>query len=110
MSAADDKFKRVRYLRALEKFAKSAINGLKRDDFDETAFADRVAKNALIIAKIEPVYLDQPYTKALENFINLLIANTPREELLRSANALDKLKNSKNYKKEKHKNKFKDEH
>ena len=104
MSAADDKFKRVRYLRALEKFAKSAINGLKRDDFDEAAFADRVAKNAQIIAKIEPVYLDQPYTKALENFINSLIANTPREELLRSANALDKLKNSKNYKKEKHKN------
>ncbi|MBN7288432.1 MULTISPECIES: hypothetical protein [Campylobacter] len=106
MSAADDKFKRVRYLRALEKFAKSAINGLKRDDFDEAAFADRVAKNAQIIAKIEPVYLDQPYTKALENFINSLIANTPREELLRSANALDKLKNSKNYKKEKHKNKW----
>ncbi|WP_169780055.1 hypothetical protein [Campylobacter curvus] len=106
MSTADDKFKRVRYLRALEKFAKSAINGLKRDDFDEAAFADRVAKNALIIAKIEPVYLDQPYTKALENFINSLIANTPREELLRSANALDKLKNSKNYKKEKHKNKW----
>ena len=106
MSAADDKFKRVRYLRALEKFAKSAINGLKRDDFDEAAFADRVAKKAQIIAKIEPVYLDQPYTKALENFINSLIANTPREELLRSANALDKLKNSKNYKKEKHKNKW----
>ncbi|MCD8213596.1 MAG: hypothetical protein LUC34_06065 [Campylobacter sp.] len=110
MSAADDKFKRVRYLRMLEKVAKSAINGLKRDDFEQEAFAQRTAKNIELLSKIEPVYLDQPYAKALENFINLLASNISREELLKSANALDKLKNSKNYKKEKHKNKFKDEH
>ncbi|MDU2359997.1 MAG: SCO family protein [Campylobacter concisus] len=34
MNQVTDKFKRVKYLRALEKFAKSAINGLKRDDFE----------------------------------------------------------------------------
>ena len=32
-----------------------------------------------------------------------------KEELLKAANLLDKLKNQKTYKKEKHKNKFKDE-
>ena len=106
MSQIDEKAKRVKYLRALEKFAKFAVGALKREDFNEAAFYERADKNAQILKKIEPVFLDQPYTKALENFINSLIANTPREELLRSANALDKLKNSKNYKKEKHKNKW----
>ena len=96
MNQVTDKFKRVKYLRALEKFAKSAINGLKRDDFDETEFRQRVEKNAKVIEKVEAVYLDQPYSKALESFI-------------KAANLLDKLKNQKTYKKEKHKNKFKDE-
>ena len=122
MNQVTDKFKRVKYLRALEKFAKSAINGLKRekfaksainglkrDDFDEAEFRQRVEKNAKVIEKIEAVYLDQPYSKALENFINLLIKNAPKDELLKAANLLDKLKNQKTYKKEKHKNKFKDE-
>jgi len=73
LNQVTDKFKRVKYLRALEKFAKSAINGLKRDDFDETEFRQRVEKNAKVIEKIEAVYLDQPYSKALENFINFVI-------------------------------------
>ncbi|MBR8462722.1 hypothetical protein KDE13_06585 [Campylobacter sp. faydin G-140] len=109
MSMTDEKAKRVKYLRALEKFAKFAIASLKRNDFDEVTFRARVAKNADIVAKVEPVFLDQPYSKALQSFINLLIAGAKRDELLRSANALDKLKNSKNYKKDKHKNRFKDE-
>ncbi|WP_149719749.1 hypothetical protein [Campylobacter concisus] len=109
MNQVTDKFKRVKYLRSLEKFAKSAINGLKRDDFDESEFRQRVEKNAKIMEKVEAVYLDQPYSKALENFINLLIKNASKEELLKAANLLDKLKNQKTYKKEKHKNKFKDE-
>ena len=104
MNQVTDKFKRVKYLRALEKFAKSAINGLKRDDFDESEFRQRVEKNAKVIEKVEAVYLDQPYSRALENFINLLIKNASKEELLKAANLLDKLKNQKTYKKEKHKN------
>ncbi|MBE2983782.1 hypothetical protein CCAL9344_00260 [Campylobacter sp. RM9344] len=109
MNFIDEKAKRVKYLRALEKFAKFATSSLKRDDFDEEAFRARVAKNAEIISKVESVYLDQPYTKALEEFINLLITNAKKDELLKSANALDKLRKSKTYKKDKHKNKFKDE-
>ena len=60
MNQITDKFKRVKYLRALEKFAKSAINGLKRDDFAEAEFRQRVEKNAKVIEKVEAVYLDQP--------------------------------------------------
>ena len=109
MNQVTDKFKRVKYLRALEKFAKSAMNVLERDDFDEGEFQHRVEKKAQVIEKVEAVYLDQPYSKALENFINLLIKNASKEELLKAANLLDKLKNQKTYKKEKHKNKSTDD-
>lgn len=42
--------------------------------------------------------------KALKNFANSVIQNKNKDELLKEANLLNKLKNSKNYKKEKHKN------
>ncbi|WP_370445521.1 hypothetical protein [Campylobacter hominis] len=59
-------------------------------------------KNTQILEKVEPVLLNDPYTKALENFANSVIQNKNKDELLMEANLLDKLKNSKNYKK-KHK-------
>ncbi|MCR4941415.1 MAG: hypothetical protein K5978_01300 [Campylobacter sp.] len=109
MDLLDEKAKRVRYIRALEKFAKSAINGLKRADFNEDEFRLRIQKNEKNLTKLEAVYLDNVYTKTLENFVNALLGNHEKSELLRMANLLLKLKNQKNYKKDKHKNKFKDE-
>lgn len=109
MDAVDEKAKRVKYLRALERVAKAAISGLKRADFDELAFRQRVRKNTQVLEKIEPVYLDQPYTKALEAFVNELLKDSSKDQLLKSANSLEKLKNQKTYKKDKHKNKFKEE-
>ena len=41
MAEQNDKFKRVKYLRGLEKFVKSAISGLKREDFDDAQFRAR---------------------------------------------------------------------
>lgn len=90
-------------LRALDRFVKSAINILKREDFDDEIFKKELKKNTQILEKVEPVLLNDPYTKALENFANSVIQNKNKDELLREANLLDKLKNSKNYKKEKHK-------
>jgi hypothetical protein len=109
MSQIDEKAKRVKYLRALEKFAKFAVGALKREDFNEAAFYERADKNAQILKKIEPVFLDQPYTKALENFVNQILARCARDELVRAANGLDRLRNQKTYKKEKHKKNYKDE-
>lgn len=108
MGFVDEKTKRVKYIRALERFAKSAISTLKREDFDAAQFRLRVEKNLKILSKVEPVYLDSPYTKAMEDFVNLTLANDQKEALLRSANQLEKLKNQKSYKKDKHKNSFKD--
>lgn len=110
MSQVDDKSSRIKYIRALERFAKSAISILKRDDFDENLFKIRTEKNYEILKKIEAVYLDQPYTKALENFVKSVLANKNKDELIKEANLLEKLKNSKTYKKDKHKNKFENEY
>lgn len=99
----NDKIKRVKYLRGLEKFSKLIIRNLKRDDYDASKFRALVEKNAQILTKIEPVYLDQPYSKSLCEFANLVISNDDKAMLLKAANSLEKLKNSKTYKKDKHK-------
>lgn len=100
-----DKFKRVKYIRALEKFVKSIIGILKRDDFDEVLFKQRVEKSFESLKKVEAVYLDQPYTKGLLEFVNLALNNNDQVELLKTFNQLEKLKNSK-YKKDKHKKSY----
>ena len=106
----DNKFDRVKYIRALEHFANSAISILKRDDFDEELFKNRVTKNLQARSLIQKSYLDRPYTKALETFVGLVASFETKELLLKEANRLEKLKKSKSYKKEKHKNKKFDEY
>lgn len=106
---ANEKEKRVKYIRLLEKFAKSAIAALKKENFDQELFDKLIEKNKKLIENAEPVYLDNAYTKGLENFANGAIFGTSKEDLLRQANALEKLKNAK-FKKEKHKNKKFDEY
>lgn len=107
-----EKDERVKYIRALERFVKSAVALLKRDDFDAELFAKRIAKNYEILSKAAATNLDSPYTKALESFAkNVLDASEAgqtshaafRSALQHEANALQKLKNNKSYKKDKHK-------
>lgn len=98
-----EKVKRVRYLRALEKFSQNIIRNLKRDDYNEAKFVELVKKNYENLQKVEPSFLDQPYSKALCEFANLAANSTDRYLLLKEANILDKLKNNKSYKKQKHK-------
>ena len=110
MKKIDEKTSRVKYIRALERFCKSAIAILKRDDFNDDLFKERVIKNLEVLKKVEKTHLDSPYTKGLEEFANSIISLKDKDELIKEANLLDKLKNQKTYKKEKHKfNKFKDE-
>lgn len=101
-----EKQDRIKYIRALERFAKSAILLLKRDDFDAEIFKIRVEKNYEILKKCRAVFLDQPYTKALENFVRNVANFGVKDELLKEANQLEKLKNQKSYKKDKHKKDF----
>ena len=106
-----EKEKRVKYVRALERFVKSAVAVLKRADFDFKLFMTRMEKNYKVLTRVEPVPLDSPYTSALENYVNTIFQTLKREEdpaeihsfLLKEANQIEKLKTSNSYKKSKHK-------
>ncbi|NLM98904.1 MAG: hypothetical protein GX170_02655 [Campylobacteraceae bacterium] len=106
--AIKEKSMRVKYIRALEKFVKSAISILKREDFDFLLFQTRVIKNySSQLEKVQSVVLDSTYSKNLELFANevmLSVQKEPslsiKEELLNSANALEKLKSKSNYKRD----------
>lgn len=107
LAKIDEKTLRVKYLRALEKFANTAISALKKENFDKEKFQERMEKNKKIVKKCEAVNLNSSYNKSLENFVNhCLDFSKQKEELLSLANALDKLK--KGEKKEKHKTYLKD--
>lgn len=104
-----EKTKRIKYLRALEKIAKRAINSLKRKDFEKDRFELSLKSWAKLFEKIEPVYLDQSYSKELQSFVNACLEGKSSQiELINKANKLQQLKNNKNYKKLKHKNELKD--
>ena len=111
----NEKEKRVKYIRLLERFARVAILALKRDDFSAEIFVNLIEKIAKPLHECEAVFWDSAYTKELENFVNLVLVtkfdsenNQSRVELLKRANLLEKLKNAK-FKKDKHKSKKFDE-
>ena len=109
-----EKEKRVKYVRALERFVKSAAALLKREDFDPMLFRARAEKNYTTLQKIEAVPLDSPYTRALEEFANTVMASVDKIDteasvkpaLQKEANALEKLKSNASYKKSKHRAKI----
>jgi hypothetical protein len=102
-----EKEKRVKYVRGLERFVKSATALLKREDFDAELFRTRVFKNYTVLSKIEAVPLDSPYTRALEDFANITITTVDKTDvddpikplLQKEANAIEKLKSNASYKK-----------
>ncbi|EMU7107053.1 hypothetical protein WOA02_001455, partial [Campylobacter coli] len=55
MAKIDEKTLRVKYLRALEKFANAAISALKKENFDKEKFQERMEKNKKIVEKCEAV-------------------------------------------------------
>ncbi|NDJ27551.1 hypothetical protein GW575_06265 [Campylobacter sp. MIT 19-121] len=104
-----EKSLRTRYLRILEKFANAAISALKKENFDEMLFQERMLKNYKLFEKCEVIKLNSSYIKELESFVNACLDfKNSKAELLSKANNLDKLKKSQTYKKDKHKSKFKE--
>lgn len=96
----NEKFMRVRYLRALDRFSMDISKAIKKENFDELKFQALVEKNTQILNKIPSVSLHSSYSKALLAFVNMA-SNCSRAELLKAANALDKFKKAKNYKRDK---------
>ncbi len=104
----NEKSARIRYLRKLEKFANQALVLLKKENFNEELFKQRMLKNKNIFKEDEIIRLDSSYSKELLGFVNLCLDFTKTHDfLLQKANELDKMRKT-CYKKDKHKNKFKE--
>ncbi len=112
MTKNDERFIRVKYLRALEKVAISVIKAIKRADFNSEKFTLLMNKNEKFLEGIEPAVLHDSYPKALEIFVNLALClrtdETAQSTLIKSANALEKFKKAKEYKRNKNDKNFDD--
>jgi len=110
----NEKTKRLRYIRILEKFTTKAVGLLKYDSFDLELYKKAMLRSFEDLKKIEALDLYQEYPVKLRNLAQLIINKIDshsknyedeKKEILKESNLLYKLKNNNRYKKDKHKNK-----
>lgn len=109
---------RLRYIRALQRFQKSILSYLSNSEDVTKEKYDKKIDNALkLLNRVEPSQLYKGELQDLENYVKKMIdfkeselsGDEIRADLLYSANQLEKSKNSKKYKKDKHsRSKFED--
>jgi hypothetical protein len=115
---AIDNSKRLRYVRALERFHKSIVSYLGNTDALSNDGFDKKIDNALkLLNRVEEIALYKGELQDLQSLVKKIISykesdkdiESIKEEILYSSNQLDKSKNARRYKKDKHqKSKFKD--
>jgi len=102
---------RLRYVRALQRFQKSILSYLSNSEEITKERYDKKVDNALkLLNRVEPSQLYKGELQELESHVKKMIAFKESElsgaeikaDLLYSANQLEKSKNAKKYKKDKH--------
>lgn len=102
---------RLRYVRALERFHKSIISYLGNSTELTKERYDKKIENALkVYNRVEEIALYKGELQDLQKLVKKMIAykesdediQNIKEELLYSSNQLDKSKNARRYKKDKH--------
>jgi hypothetical protein len=110
---AVDNANRLRYIRALERFHKSIVSYLTNTDDLTNKSLNKKLENALkLLQRTEEIALYKGELQDLQTLVKKMISyqdseediENIREELLYSSNQLDKSKNAKRYKKDKHLN------
>jgi len=109
---------RLRYIRALERFHKSIISYLSNNDELTKERYDKKIENAFrVYSRVEEITLYKGELQDLQKLVKKMISykdgseeiDVIKNDLLYSSNQLDKSKNARRYKKEKHsKSKFED--
>jgi hypothetical protein len=108
---AIDNANRLRYIRALERFSKSIISYLDKSESVTKERYDKKIENALrLYERVEEIALYKGDLQELQKLVKKMIAyaqsqediQTIQEDLLYCANQLDKSKNARRYKKDKH--------
>jgi len=109
---------RLRYIRALERFHKSIVSYLNNSDDLSKERYDKKIDNALkVYSRVEEIALYKGDLQDLQKLVKKMIAykesdesiENIKEDILYSSNQLDKNKNARRYKKDKHsKSKYED--
>ena len=102
---------RLRYVRALQRFQKSIVSYLSNSDTLDNEKYNKKIDNALkLLNRVEAVQLYKGELQDLEQLVKKMIdyknsdedIDNIKEELLYRVNQLEKSKNAKRYKKDKH--------
>ncbi|MBN2783174.1 MAG: hypothetical protein JXQ66_08050 [Campylobacterales bacterium] len=113
---AIDNSKRLRYVRALERFHKSIIAYLQNTpDITMQSYSKKVDNALKLLNRAEEVDIYKGDLRDLQTLVKSIITykdsdsdiDDVKNEILKTSNLLDKTKNARRYKKDKHsKNKF----
>ena len=113
-----DSSMRLKYIRVLERFFKSVISYLSiLEGTSKEGYVKKIENNLKYLQKTQAVQLYKGEFSDLEELVKQMIAHAAKEssfeeiqnDILYKANKLEKTKNNRKYKKDKHKaDKFKD--
>ncbi|MFA5426635.1 MAG: hypothetical protein WC279_00330 [Sulfurimonas sp.] len=102
---------RLRYVRALERFYKSILAYLSTtQELTPESYSKKVTNSLKILQRVEEVALYKGDLQDLQKLVKKMIGykdsdkdiNEVKEEILYASNQLDKTKNARRYKKDKH--------
>ena len=102
---------RLRYIRALERFHKGMVSYLMNtEELTPKGFNKKIENSLKLLNRIEEIDLYKGELKDLQTLVKKMISykdsqediDNIKEELLYGSNQLDKSKNAKRYKKDKH--------
>nr|WP_321268079.1 hypothetical protein [uncultured Sulfurimonas sp.] len=102
---------RLRYIRALERFHKGMISYLSNtDELSKERYGKKIENSLKILNRVEEVVLYKGELQDLQKLVKKIIAfkdsekniEDIKEDILYSSNQLDKNKNARRYKKDKH--------
>ena len=108
---AIDNANRLRYIRALERFHKSMVSYLSTTEgLTHKSFNKKLENAQKLLNRTEEIQLYKGELQDLQKLVKKIISyknseediDNIKEELLYSSNQLDKSKNAKRYKKDKH--------
>ena len=113
-----DSSNRLRYIRALERFHKSIISYLMNTpELSKKGFAKKIDNALKLLNRIEEIDLYKGELKDLQTLVKKIASlkdsddsiDDIKDDIIYSSNQLDKSKNSRRYKKDKHANSKYDE-
>jgi len=110
---AIDNANRLRYIRALERFHNGMISYLSNTpELTRAGFVKKIDNSLKLLKRVEEIALYKGELQDLQKLVHKMISlkdsektiEDIKEELLYSSNQLDKNKNARRYKKDKHAN------